>query len=72
VMGSGKPHGADTSDNLAIAAIMTDGKRVDDFNTTNTLNENGKTIIKYMPGSLLDVKNVRAVDINGTTIDFKQ
>jgi hypothetical protein len=72
VMGSGKPPGADTSDNLAIAAIMTDGKRVDDFNTTNTLNENGKIIIKYMPGSLLDVKNVRAVDINGTTIDFKQ
>ncbi len=72
VMGSGKPHGADTSDNLAIAAIMTDGSRVDDFNTTNTLNENGKITIKYMPGSPLDVKNVGAVDINGTTIGFKQ
>jgi hypothetical protein len=72
IMGSGKAPDPDTSHNLAIAAIMTGGKRVDDFDTTNTLNENGKIIIKYMPGSLLDVKNVRAVDINGTTIDFKQ
>ena len=72
IMGSGKAPDPDTSHNLAIAAIMAGGKRVDDFDTTNTLNENGKIIIKYMPGSLLDVKNVRAVDINGTTIDFRQ
>ena len=60
------------TDKLPIYAVTNRNTVINNFDSTNTFNENGKVTIKYLASSPLDSEKVKAVVIDGHKVEFKK